>query len=76
MDSEPPRVSRRRGGLSFGLVVGVGLTVVEVFELRWRDAAEFVEEAAVVESVDPFESGEFELVEARPGPALRTSSVS
>ncbi len=48
-------------------MAGVGLTVVAVFELRWRDAAEFVEEAAVVEPVDPFEGGEFEVVEAAPG---------
>jgi hypothetical protein len=33
---------------------------VEVFELCWRDVAEFFELAAVVESVDPFEGGEFQ----------------
>ena len=38
-----------------------------VFEFCWRDAAEFVEQAAVVEPVDPFEGGEFEVVEAPPG---------
>ena len=53
--------------MSFGLLARVGLTVVEVFELRWRDAAEFLEEAAVVEPVDPFEGGEFEVVDAAPG---------
>ncbi len=43
------------------------LTVVEVFELCWRDVAEFTEDAAVVEPVDPFEGGEFEIVETTPG---------
>ena len=34
-----------------------------VLELcRW-DAAEFMEEAAVVEPVDPFEGGEFDIIE-------------
>ena len=43
------------------------MTVVEVFELRRWDAAEVVEDGAVVEPVDPFEGGEFEVVEAAPG---------
>jgi integrase len=37
------------------------LTVVQVLELRRWDAAEVVEDAAVVEPVDPFEGGEFEV---------------
>jgi hypothetical protein len=36
---------------SFGLVASVDLTVVLVFEFCWRDAADFVEEAAVFEPV-------------------------
>jgi hypothetical protein len=44
------------------------LTIVEVFELCWRDAAEFTEQAAMVEPVDPFEGGEFEVVETPPRP--------
>ena len=34
-----------------------------LFEFCWRDAAEFVEESAVVEPVDPFQGGEFEVVD-------------
>ncbi len=41
-------------------------TVVEVFELCWRDVSEFAEEAAVVKLVDPFEGGEFEVIKAPP----------
>ena len=44
------------------------LTVVEVFVLCWRDVAELAEQAAVVEPVDPFEGGEFEVVETPPRP--------
>jgi len=51
-------------------VAGAVVTVVEVFELGWRNSSEFVEEAAVVEPVDPFEGGEFEVVEAAPGSAV------
>ena len=36
------------------------MTVVLVLELCRGDAAEFVEEAAMVEPVDPFEGGEIE----------------
>ena len=43
------------------------LTVVDVFKLCWRDVAELAEQATVVEPVDPFEGGEFEVVEAPPG---------
>ena len=41
------------------------LTVVQCLELGRWDASEFVEEATVVETVDPFEGCEFE-VEAAP----------
>jgi hypothetical protein len=51
------------------------VTVVLVLEFCWRDAAEFVEEALVVEPVDPFEGGEFEVVEPAPRALLRISSV-
>ncbi len=44
------------------------LTVVVGFELGWWDAAEVVEDASVVEPVDPFEGGEFEVVETAPWP--------
>lgn len=40
---------------------------MEVFVLCWRDVAELAEQAAVVEPVDPFEGGEFEVVDAPPG---------
>jgi len=39
---------------------------VDVFKLCWRDVAELAEQATVVEPVDPFEGGEFEVVEAPP----------
>ena len=47
-------------------MAGVGLTVVDVFVVGGRDASEVVEDALVVEPVDPFEGGEFEIVEAAP----------
>jgi hypothetical protein len=40
---------------------------VDRFELGWRDLSVGLEEAAVVEPVDPFEGGELEVVEAAPG---------
>ena len=39
---------------------------MEVFELCWRDVSELAVEATVVEPVDPFEGGEFEVVKAPP----------
>ena len=36
------------------------------FEFGGWDAAEVVEDASVVEPVDPFEGGKFEVVEAAP----------
>ena len=69
MLTETSRVSRRLICLSPGLVGWDALTVVEVLELCCRDVAEFAEHAAVVEPVDPFEDGEFEVVEA-PAEAL------
>jgi len=43
------------------------LHVVVVFELGGRVGyVEFVEEAAVVEPVDPFQCGQFEVVETSP----------
>ena len=42
------------------------LTIAEVFKLCCRDMAEFAEQATVVEPVDPFEGGEFEVVETPP----------
>jgi len=42
------------------------LTVVQVFELGGWDASEFVEQAPVVEPVDPLQGGELEVVEAPP----------
>ena len=48
-----PGVSRRLLCLSPGHFGWDVLTVVEVFELCWQDVAEFTEEAAVVEPVDP-----------------------
>ena len=56
--------------MSIGLVAGGVLTVVEVFEFGGWDAAEVVEQALVVEPVDPFECGELEVVEAAPGSAV------
>ena len=50
------------------------MTVVQVFELGRRDAAEVVEDASVVEPVDTFESGEFEIVEAAPGSLVANQS--
>ena len=46
------------------------MTVVDLFELGRRDVAVGFEEAAVVEPVDPFEGGVFEVVEAAPGAAV------
>ena len=46
----------------FGWVL---LTIVVGFVFGRRDAAEVVEDASVVEPVDPFECGEFEVVEVR-----------
>jgi hypothetical protein len=43
------------------------LTVVVGLEPVWWDAAEFAERASVVEPVDPFQGGEFEVFEASPG---------
>ena len=43
---------------------------MDVFKLCWRDVAELAEQATVVEPVDPFEGGEFEVVEAPPGPLV------
>jgi hypothetical protein len=51
--TEDHRALRRRVRLSFDLSVCVVAMVVLVFELCWRYAAEVVEEAAVVEPVDP-----------------------
>lgn len=45
------------------------VTVVEVFELGWWDAAA-VEQTAVVEPADPFEGGELEVIETAPGSAV------
>jgi hypothetical protein len=42
------------------------VTVVVGFELGGWDATVVFEEASVVEPVDPFEGGEFEVVEAAP----------
>ena len=42
------------------------MTVVVGFEFCWWDAAEFVEDASVVEPVNPFEGGEFEVIETAP----------
>ena len=39
------------------------MIVVAVFEFGGRDAAEFVVDALVVKPVDPFEGGEFEVIE-------------
>ena len=39
------------------------MTVVQVFELGGWDASEFVEQTSMVEPVDPFQGGEFEVVE-------------
>jgi hypothetical protein len=61
-----PGVSRRLLCLSPGHFGWDVLTVVEVFELCWQDVAEFTEEAAVVEPVDPLEGGEFEVVDTPP----------
>ena len=36
------------------------------FVVGWRDAAEVVVDASVVEPVDPFEGGEFDVVEPAP----------
>ena len=44
-----------------------GLTVVVGLELGWWHVAEFAEQASVVEPVDPFQGGEFEVFEASPG---------
>ena len=42
------------------------MTVVVGFVFGWWDAAEVVVDASVVEPVDPFEGGEFKVVEAAP----------
>ena len=65
---EPPRVSRRLVCLSPGRSGWDMLTIAEVFKLCCRDMAEFAEQATVVEPVDPFEGGEFEVVETPPRP--------
>ena len=51
----------------FSLFGWLCLTVVVCFELRGWDSAEVVKDAAVVEPVDPFEGGDFEVFEAAPG---------
>ena len=53
--------------MSFDQSVCVVVTVVLVFELCWRYAAEVVEEAAVVEPVNPFDGRKPEVIEASSG---------
>ena len=43
-----------------------GLTVVVGFFLGWWDVADGFEDAAVVEPVDPFQGGVFDVVEVLP----------
>ena len=43
---------------------------MDVFKLCWRDVAKLAEQATVVEPVDPFEGGEFEVVKAPLGPLV------
>ena len=43
------------------------MTIVVCFVVGWRDASEVVEDASVVEPVDPFEGGEFEVIKTAPG---------
>ena len=42
------------------------MTIVAGLVFGGWDSSEFVEEASVIEPVDPFECGEFEVVEAFP----------
>jgi hypothetical protein len=51
------------------------LPVVVGFELGGWDGSEVVEDASVVEAVDPFEGGEFEVVVAAPWPLVADEFV-
>jgi hypothetical protein len=46
------------------------LTIVLLLELCRRDVADGLEQAAMVEPVDPFERRELDVVEVLPGPLL------
>ena len=61
--------------MSLGLLVRGDLTVVLVFELGWWDAAELVEEQAVVEPVDPPRVANSTSSRVRYGPWSRMTSA-
>ncbi len=52
--------SRRRGAL-------IGLGIITRFSFGWRDISDRLEQALVVEPVDPFERGEFDRFGVAPG---------
>jgi hypothetical protein len=66
---EPPRVSPEAWLLESTSVAGVLLSVECGLELGWRDVADGRQEPAVVEPVDPFQSGVLDLVDPLPMPA-------
>lgn len=70
LPGEPARVSHRLDRLSLDLVVWLGLNVVVLLELGGWDPSELVEETPVVEPVDPFQGGQFEVAEATPWPPV------
>jgi hypothetical protein len=51
-------------------VLGWVLTVVDQFVLRWCQVVAGAVQPAVVVPVDPFQSGQFDIVEAAPGTAV------
>src|SRR4051812_26258415 len=69
--TEPPRVSRRPFCLSLlcGATGHLKLGIVGGLSLGGRDVPDRLEKAAVVEPVDPFESGKLDGFEAAPGAA-------
>ena len=43
--------------------------IVDLLVLGWGDVSEGFEKPSVIEPVDPFEGGEFDVLDAAPGPA-------
>lgn len=67
-NSEPPRACPETIGLRVPAVAGVGGGRSEPSRLRRAEVVAVLEGSAVVVPVDPFGGGDFEVVEAVPGP--------
>jgi hypothetical protein len=74
--SEPPRRVRRLRRLRLRPVVGPGVDRSGSVVLGWGQVVAGGVQPAVVVPVDPFQDGEFDVVEALPGPRGRITSVS